>query len=525
LIIQTLKTPVVVANLSPSNVLNTFRYYQGQLEVPLATFTFQGEDVESFLHSQSTFDVRGLVADAFHLISFLDPQGRLQSYGWLLKEKNRFNYLVPVGTEASTLERLEKFLISEDVDISKPEIRPWTFALGPLLKGSGLRGELFGEAAFLSRHPFQDLPVISPETAELWRGLSGWPSFSKEGLVLELLNNLRLFDLSLSPNKGCYPGQETVAKIATRRGAAYSSVLIEVDQLVSPGEIHSFNKLIGRVQKCHHWYNRFYLETQLLRDFRVEGLTFAFNKDGSEFEGKVHYFPLLPVTVRGKAEELFYQASDAFRMDDFDLAESLFRQSLLIDPTFADAYEGLGVMLGRQERFGEAVELMNQLSQVDSDSVLAHTNKSLYLMRLGKIQEAEDEKAQATLKSFKKFGEEAKLKEELEKEKIAKQSEWKKRESMFLQVLEIDPDDTLANYGIGSIAVEQAEWPRAISHLERVIAQDPKYSVAYLALGKAYRGQGEISLAKKTWEEGIKVAAAKGDLMPANQMHSELQQL
>jgi tetratricopeptide (TPR) repeat protein len=516
---------VVVVNLSPSNGLNSFRFYQGQFAVPLATFTFQGEDVESFLHSQSTFDVRGLTNNAFHLISFLDPQGRLQSYGWLLKDKDRFSYLVPAGTEASTLERLERFLISEDVDISKPEIRPWTFALGPLLKGSGLRGELFGEAALLSPQPFEDVPVLSPEAVELWRGLSGWPAFYQEGLVSELLNNLRLFDLSLSPNKGCYPGQETVAKIATRRGAAYSPVLIEVDQMVSHGEIYSFDKLIGRVQKCHHWNNRFYLETQLLRDFRLEGLSLSFKKDNSEYEGKVRYFPLLPVSVRGKAEELFYQASDAFRTDDFDLAESLFRQSLLIDPTFADAYEGLGVMLGRQERFAEAVELMNQLSQVDTDSVLAHTNKSLYLMRMGKIQEAEEEKAQATLKSFKKFGQEAKLKEELEKEKNAKQSEWKKRESMFLQVLEIDPEDTLANYGIGSIAVEQGEWPRAIIHLEKVISQDPKYSVAYLALGKAYKGIGDFDNAKKTWNEGIKIAASKGDLMPANQMHSELQQL
>ncbi len=58
--------------------------------------------------------------------------------------------------------------------------------------------------------------------------------------------------------------------------------------------------------------------------------------------------------------------------------------------------------------------------------------------------------------------------------------------------------------------------------MERVLQQDPKYSVAYLALGKALKGLGLKAEAKAIWQEGIKVSAAKGDLMPANQMQQEL---
>ena len=96
---------------------------------------------------------------------------------------------------------------------------------------------------------------------------------------------------------------------------------------------------------------------------------------------------------------------------------------------------------------------------------------------------------------------------------------------MYQQVIEIDADDTLANYGLGSIAVERKNWASAVSYLERVVKVDPQYSVAYLSLGKAYKGCGLIELAASTWKEGISIAAKKGDLMPANQMQSELQQL
>ncbi len=78
---------------------------------------------------------------------------------------------------------------------------------------------------------------------------------------------------------------------------------------------------------------------------------------------------------------------------------------------------------------------------------------------------------------------------------------------------------------MGSIAVEKKNWEKARDHLEKVIAVDEKYSVAYLALGKAYAGLGDKAKAKEVFQKGIKVAASKGDLMPANQMQSELRLL
>lgn len=521
-----LRTPAVAANLSRFNMLNEYRFHAGQFPVEFYQVNFTGDDVVSFLQNQSTYDVKLVPPGSFQVISFLDPQGRVECYGWLTNTDNAFSFLIPKLILEKTIARLNKFLISEDVTISDAEIKQLQFLIGPDSKNfsgsTSWSGIVFDEAAFLQPKNSTQLKTLSQNEVETWRGLTGWPSFDGSDYNFSIINNLRLFDLSLVQNKGCYPGQETVSKIATRRGAAYSPVLIEMSVETKPGEITSFDKKIGTASACYQWENKFYLSAELLRDFRVENMKVHFTLNGSEYDGLVKYFPLIHGDAESKSRELYYAASDHFKLEELDKAEEKYRLAIKLDPKFADAYESLGVMLGRLNRYQEAIDLMAQLSEVDPKSVLAHTNMSLFLMKLGKIPEAEEQKAMATVKSFQSFGDEAKNKEVSEKLKQKQQAEWEQRESMFKQVLEIDPEDTLANYGLGSIAVEKGDWQVARTHLEKVLEQDPKYSVAYLALGKALKGLGLKDEAKAIWQEGIKVSAAKGDLMPANQMQQEL---
>lgn len=506
-------------------MLNSYRYHVGKFSIQLDTVSLAGTDVVDFFQNQSTYDVEKIPEAGFQLLSFLDPQGRVETYGWLLKKENSFQFLFPKSLRDQTIIRLNKFLISEDVEISEPETKDWFVTIGPEAKktSSSFEGVLFDEKAYLSnKDESPELKNLTSDEISQWRGLTGWPSFDGSDYSHEIINNLRLFDLALVQNKGCYPGQETVSKIATRRGAAYSPVLVELPSSIEPGDLVSFEKRIGKSSKCYEWEGKFYLASDLLRDFRVEGMKIHFSIGGKEHDGIVRYYPLISGSPHEKAKELFYAGSDFFMADKLDNAEENFKLAIKLDPAFADVYESLGVMLGRQNRYDEAIEWMKQLSEVDPKSVLAHTNMSLFLMKQGKISEAEEQKSLATVKSFQSFGEEAKNKDVQAAIKKKQQEEWIQRESMFKQVLEIDPDDTLANYGLGSIAVEKSEWEIARTHLEKVLEQDPKYSVAYLALGRALKGLGLKAEAKAIWTEGIKVSAAKGDLMPANQMQQEL---
>lgn len=502
-------------------MINDFRFSRCQFPVRLFGFSFSGSDVATFLDSQSTFDVTSMGEKEFHLATFLDPQGKLETYGWLIKDHNKYSYLVPEKIIEETRSRLNRFLVSEDVEIEETGSSNWHFLLG---ETEGIRGNIFDEECVLSSVPGKT-PVVPDDEVELWRKLNGWPSFNASDYSRELVTNLRLFDLAVTMNKGCYPGQETVSKIATRRGAAYSPVLIETNEKISAGPVLISGSKIGTAEESLSWDKRFYTPANLLRDFRVEGMKLNFEAGGKQLQGYVRYYPLLKGSAKDKAQELYDSGLSYFRSDDLVHAEKDLRRALDFDPGFADAYEALGVMLGRQNRYQEAITLMEKLTEVDPDSTMAHTNLSLFLMKTGKIEEAETHKSMATMKSFKKFGDEAKEKEASAQKAKAELEEWARREKMFREVLEIDPEDTLANYGLGSIAVEKGDWENARNFLESVLKADPKYSVAYLALGRAYKGLGHSEKAKETFSEGIKVAAAKGDFMPANQMQSEIDRL
>lgn len=499
------------------------RFCGGHFSVNFSSFKIHGPDAESFLSVQSTYDVKQMPVDSFHLASFLDPQGRIQCYGWLIRKTGEYVYLVPPKISERALERLNRFLVAEDVEIETLPESKWTFSFGRSIEG--FAGKLFDEDVILCESASLKEDDISLEMIDSWRILTGYPSFEGHDFKEEIINQTLLYDLSVSQKKGCYPGQETVSKIATHRGAAFSPVLIKTKKNVPSGPLTYQGKKIGETGESVQWDNVYFSPAKILRDFRIDQGSIHADLSGEEIQGTIHYYPYLKGGHEVKSTELFYAGAEAFRVDDLKTAERLFRSSIEFNPKNSDSYEALGVMLGRLERFQEAIDLMDQLEKSDPDSVMAHTNKSLYLMKLGKIEEAENEKSKATLKSFAKFGKEASEKRAKEEQEKQQQKEWEERESLFLQVLEIDPEDTLANYGVGSIAVEKKNWEKAREHLERVLAADEKYSVAYLALGKAYMGLGDKAKAKEIFQKGIKVAAAKGDLMPANQMQAELGQL
>ena len=146
-------------------------------------------------------------------------------------------------------------------------------------------------------------------------------------------------------------------------------------------------------------------------------------------------------------------------------------------------------------------------------------------MRLGKIEEAEAEKSLATVKSFAFFGKESLLKKQLEDDEKKKVEENIRRENMFLKVLDIDELDTIALFGLADIFFQRKNFSKAIINLEKVITLDSKYSMAYLLLGKCYEAESKIELAISIFKNGIEIASQRGDMMPANEMQSRLNQL
>ena len=76
-------------------------------------------------------------------------------------------------------------------------------------------------------------------------------------------------------------------------------------------------------------------------------------------------------------------------------------EKLLTDaPDFLEPYEALAVLYGRTGRVDDAIALMDRLIEKDPDSIMARVNLSVFYMKKGMKDEAEVQKAKATVLQF-----------------------------------------------------------------------------------------------------------------------------
>ncbi|NQY80892.1 MAG: hypothetical protein HRT47_11325 [Candidatus Caenarcaniphilales bacterium] len=98
-----------------------------------------------------------------------------------------------------------------------------------------------------------------------------------------------------------------------------------------------------------------------------------------------------------EARDIFTQAEDK---SEWVKAKELLNKAITEDPKNEEAYETLGVILGREENYKEAIEVMKKLDAVNPASIMAKTNLSIFYMRLGDKETAEEYKAKATVAQF-----------------------------------------------------------------------------------------------------------------------------
>ena len=531
--------------------LHRIRYWGGRFDLPHWTLLkVTGQDRGPFLQGQTTNDLNKITLHCAQLSARINRQGRVQGFFYLAKKEDHHLILIPSEIASSLRDDFNRFIITEDVSIEEltskvrvaigPENRTWAKTFSDELEYFHLPFYAEESVAFWGHNIDclnHILGEIILEERETLRTLSGWPEWNLNVSLGTLINGTPLNSLAVSYDKGCFLGKETISKIHTRRGAATAPMLLEVENVKSFGslvreEFSIKGKKAGQVSSFCSYQGKIFMEAQLARPYRVVGERFTlkfFNAD-IQVQIQVHSFPFFKdLTPSGKAEALFHHGVALFQKDEEEKAQETLAQVIKINPLFADAYESLGVIYGRQEKYDEAIVLMDELLRVDPHSIMAHTNKSLFYMRLGKIELAEKEKSLATINSFKRKGAELKslqAKDLLEKRQREKQREENaRREKMFRQVLELDPEDATANYGLGKITLEQGGYDKATSYFKKVIQVDAKFSVAYLGLGKTLEHLQHISQARAIYRQGIEVATHKGDFMLANEMQARLTEL
>lgn len=501
--------------------IDQIRYGGGRFKLKGFQFVkITGEDRESFLHNFLTSNIKALPKNNFQISTRLNIRGQLQFFLFVLKRSKDFLIMIPKNRKNKLLEELKKYIIAEDVEyLEEKDLNAYVyFDPSNKLKENSYQGTFLGETVKLivQDEPTAGFEKIQPYALKTLSYLTGWP-IGDENFEEVLINNLYLNEIAVDYDKGCFLGQETAAKINNNRGGATFPALISIGENpceALPGDAIFTNvKELGKVISVFIEKEETFILAATKREYLIDQNKIQITLNEKSFDSIVYLYPYFKDQKNSeKSKTLLEGGLEFFQEDLHEDAMLLIKQAIAIDPTNADAYESLGVILGRDGRFEEAISYMDKLSEVDPLSVMAHTNKSLYLMKLGKIEEAEEEKGIATVKTFERLGREAKEKKEKEEEDTKLRDELLSREKMFQEVLELDEVDEFANIQLAAIKLKlgKSEYIKdKFEFLESNFSNNPEM---YLVLSKYLKETNQLNdKFKSLVDYGIELAAKKGN--------------
>ena len=399
------------------------------------------------------------------------------------------------------------------------------FTVGPVSKR--VESVISQEAAALGMVP------LTLEAMEVGRIEAGLLKFGVDFGIDELLPETGLENTAASYSKGCFQGQEVLARIrtygVTKRGVIGLMFQAGFKESFSLASVCAVNGIDIGVLKSNCYsptLERTIAIAFVNREYRLPGEQLTLQINGVTHEATAVLLPFVSsLQKRERARSLYDAGLKEFAEGSEQKASEQLREAIELDPHFADAYEALGVILSRSDEFDEAIRLMKELERLDPESIMAHSNLSVFYMQKGDKEAAEEEKAKAMSIRMSQLAKEMVSEKEAAEERQKKKDEAAERMDMFRQVLAIDADDFLANAGMGSAYVDLESFSEAVPYLTRALAARPNHTVAYVSLGQCYEHLGQNREAIDAYKKGLSVASQKGEITPMKELQSRLQRL
>ena len=180
-----------------------------------ALIKVSGTDAESFLQAQFSNDISLLRSDEVQLSAYCQHQGKIIALFWVMRSEESFLLSFPTDLAEKVITRLQMFIIMSDVlieDISNQysqiglinENDSSTYSINEnlsLLIASNLEKNI----EMSSNNDEWIKACIDSQIPEVFLSTS-------EKLVPQMLN-LDINEVGVNFSKGCYPGQEVVARL------------------------------------------------------------------------------------------------------------------------------------------------------------------------------------------------------------------------------------------------------------------------------------------------------------------------
>lgn len=180
-----------------------------------------GADAVTFLDSQLTQDLASMAPGTLRRSLLLEPRGKLRALLWVLRDTERVGLAVAAPGADGLIADLARFRFRVRADL-RHDPRPVHTVWGGVEAAAGWSDDGTRLEATTPRyrlvasHAVPDLPVLDSAAATARRIASGEPLFSVEVDEGTIPQETGLVPESVSFTKGCYLGQELVARIDSR---------------------------------------------------------------------------------------------------------------------------------------------------------------------------------------------------------------------------------------------------------------------------------------------------------------------
>jgi len=197
-----------------------------------------GSDAEIFLQGQLSNDINKLDAFSVQLNAYCQHQGKILALLWVTKNEDSFFLSFPLDLLEAIKPRLQMFIIMSDVvieDITKEHIQVGS------INETHQKSLVINDKLSLIITGKKDISKFNMESIEHWEMAcidSFLPeifSITSEKLVPQMLN-LDIDEFGVNFSKGCYPGQEVVARLHYLGSAKRRLFAFELDSDINVGD-------------------------------------------------------------------------------------------------------------------------------------------------------------------------------------------------------------------------------------------------------------------------------------------------
>ena len=172
-----------------------------------------GSDVQSFLQGQFSNDINALEEGVVQLNAYCQHQGKIIALFWVMKKADDYYLSFPSDLKAIVVQKLTMFKMMSDVTIE--DVSDQTVQLGMVDQAFEGAFRLNDQQSVALVESGDDIELSDEREWEMACIVNNIPEVvlsTSEAFVPQLLN-LDIDEVGVNFSKGCYPGQEVVARL------------------------------------------------------------------------------------------------------------------------------------------------------------------------------------------------------------------------------------------------------------------------------------------------------------------------